>query len=213
MADLTLYAESTWVSPWVFHVMVALEELRVPYKLQVMSFPLTAEGRASLQRSAIIGKVPILVHDGIGISESLAITEYLAEQFAPPAHPALLPATPIERARARQLMSYLRTSLMGLRDDRPTTSVFGRPVVKPLGDKAKADASELIRIAERMIQPGQTTLFTSWSIADADLALMMMRLVANQDPVPKHLVDYTHANWDRRSVREYISHLPTTPPE
>ncbi|MGE0872032.1 MAG: glutathione transferase [Kofleriaceae bacterium] len=211
VADVTLYAESTWVSPWVFHVMVALEELRVPYNLHVVSFPLSTETRTNLQRAAIIGKVPILVHDGVGISESLAITEYLAEQFAPPAYPALLPAHPIERARARQLMSFLRTSLMALREDRPTSSVFGRPVVKPLGAKGQADADELIRVAGRMLQPGQTTLFQSWSIADADLALMLMRLVANQDPVPKHLLDYTHATWDRKSVRQYISHLPTTP--
>jgi hypothetical protein len=31
MLDLTLYAESEWVSPWVFHAMVALEEKRLPY--------------------------------------------------------------------------------------------------------------------------------------------------------------------------------------
>ena len=30
MSELTLYADSTWQSPWVFHVMVALEELKHP---------------------------------------------------------------------------------------------------------------------------------------------------------------------------------------
>lgn len=34
MADLTLYVDSTWQSPWAFHVMVGLEELGVRYRLE-----------------------------------------------------------------------------------------------------------------------------------------------------------------------------------
>ena len=30
---ITLHAESGWVSPWVLHVMTALEEKRLPYQL------------------------------------------------------------------------------------------------------------------------------------------------------------------------------------
>ena len=33
VADLTLYADQSWESPWAFHAIVALEELRVPYTL------------------------------------------------------------------------------------------------------------------------------------------------------------------------------------
>ena len=33
--ELTLYAESSWMSPWVFHAMIALEEKNLPYKLTV----------------------------------------------------------------------------------------------------------------------------------------------------------------------------------
>ena len=38
--ELLLYADSTWVSPWVFHAMVALEEKRLPYKLEVVPLPI-----------------------------------------------------------------------------------------------------------------------------------------------------------------------------
>ena len=34
-------------------------------------------------------------------------------------------------------MSWLRTSLMALREDRPTTSVFKRPVTKPMSEKGR----------------------------------------------------------------------------
>jgi len=209
MADLTLYGESTWMSPWVFHALVALEEKKLPYKLDVVPIPMTPERKAELQKTSILGKVPILQHGDVWISESLAISEYLAESFPSPAHPRLFPANLAERARARQVMLYLRTSLSALREDRPTSTVFGRPTIKPMSDKAKADAADLVRVASALIKDGAENLFAEWCIADTDLTLMLMRLVANQDPMPQHLIKYAVGQWDRRSVRRYIAHLPT----
>jgi glutathione S-transferase len=210
-ADLTLYAESTWMSPWVFHVMVALEEKGLPYKLEVASIPMSAEQKKELQDKAILGKVPVLVHGDLWISESLAISEYIAEKFPYPASPRIFPADLGQRARARQVMSYCRTSLMGLREDRPTSSVFGRPTVKPMTEKGKADAADLVRVATALIKPGAKNLFDEWCIADADFALMLMRMVANEDPLPQHVIDYALAQFDRKSVKRYIAHLPTRP--
>ncbi len=209
--ELTLYAESTWMSPWVFHAMVALEEKRLPYKLEVVPLPIPPALKADLEKTSVLGTVPILVHGDAWITESLAISEYLAERFPTPAHPRLFPADLLQRARARQLMSWLRTSLSGLRADRPTTNVFGRPTVRAFSDHGKADATELLRVASALLQPGQRTLFDEWSIADADLALALMRLVGSNDPLPAHLTEYALAQWDRRSVKRFITHVPTTP--
>jgi glutathione S-transferase len=208
---LTLYGESTWLSPWVFHAMVAIEEKQLQYKLEVVSFPMSPAKKAELVAASVFGKVPILVHGDAWITESLAISEYLAETFPAPGHPRLFPADLAKRARARQIMSYLRTGLFALREDRPTSTVFGRPTMTPLSDKGKAEAAELVRIAAAVVAPGNTNLFAEWCIADADLSLMLMRLIANQDPLPSHLIDYALAQWDRKSVRRYIAHLPTSP--
>jgi glutathione S-transferase len=210
MADLILYGDATWTSPWVFHVFVALEELKVPYRLEPLHFPIAAERRSELQQHALLPKVPCLRDGDVWLTESSAITEYLAERFAPPAHARLFPQQPAERARARQVMSWLRTSLMGLREDRPTTSVFSRPVQNPLSDKARADAAELVRVAEQVIAPGRNSLAAEWCVADADLALMLMRLVANADPVPPRIVEYALAQWGRASVRTFLGNVPTT---
>lgn len=207
MVDLTLYADSSWQSPWAFHAMVALEELGVPYKLDALTTPLAPDVRQRLQDRALIGKVPCLAHGEVWLTESLAISEYLAETFAPPKHPRILPATSHERARARQVMSWLRTGLFALREERPTSSVFMQPVSRPLGDKARADASELVRVTERLLAAGHTNLFAEWSVADADLALALMRLVANGDEVPAGVVAYTRAQWDRSSIRTYLAHV------
>jgi len=211
MGELTLYAESSWQSPWVFHAMVALEEKTLPYKLEVLSLPISSARKSELAARAILPKVPMLVHGEAWLTESLAISEYLAERFPAPAHPRLFPVDLVDRARARQVMSCIRTSFGALRTERPTSTVFGRPNPRVMSDKAKADAIELVRIASALIPHGRTTLFDEWCIADADLSLALMRLVANQDPVPQHLIDYSLAQWDRRSVRKYIAHLPTAP--
>jgi glutathione S-transferase len=204
---LTLYAESSFMSPWVFHAMVSLEEMQLPYKVEAVPLPIPPETKAELQKKSVIGKVPILVHGDVWITESLAISEYLSERF--PAQPRIYPVDIVERARARQVLSMLRTSLFGLREDRPTSSVFGRPVPKPFSDKGKAEATELVRVAEALIRPGATSMFGTWCIADADLALCLMRMVAHQDTMPQHVIDYAIAQFDRKSVRKFVSHLPT----
>ena len=206
---LTLYAESSWLSPWVFHAMVALEEKQLPYKLEIASLPLTGELRARLERHAVLAKVPALVHGETWITESLAISEYLAETFPTPGHPRLFPADLGDRARARQIMSFLRTSLFALREARPTSTVFGRPSPGPMPDASRADAAELERIALAVLPDDRPAMFGTWCIADADLALALMRLVANQDPLDRRLVNYALAQFDRTSVRRFIAHLPT----
>jgi glutathione S-transferase len=210
MSELTLYADSSWQSPWVFHVVVALEELRVPYRLAAIGLPLPPDARAELQRNAVLGEVPCLRDDELWLTESAAISEYLAERFPPPQHPRILPHHRAERARARQAMSWLRTGLFALRDERPTTSVFHRPVQAPLSERARADAAELVRVAEQLVAPDRGTIATDWCVADADLALALMRLIANGDPVPQRLIDYAIGQWGRASVRKYLGYIPTT---
>jgi glutathione S-transferase len=107
-------------------------------------------------------------------------------------------------------MSWLRTSMMGLREARPTSSVFMRPVSTPLTDKAKKDIDELLAVTDKLLAGERTTLFDDWCVADADLARRLMRLVANNDPVPQRIADYVGVQWSRHSVRRYLAHIPTT---
>lgn len=204
MTDLTLYGESEWVSPWVFHAMTALEEKRLPYALELLPLPILPEQKVALGARAVMVKVPLLVHGDLHLTESLAISEYLAETFPHPDHPRLFPEHLAERAVARQVMSWLRTDLGALREARPTTSVFGAPVSTPLGERARKHADELLAVAARVVPAGRLSIGAAWSIADADLALMLMRLIKNGDEVPAHLRAYAEATWARPSVRVYL---------
>jgi glutathione S-transferase len=209
MSDLTLYGDASWQCPWVFHAMVALEELGVLYKLEPLRSPIDPDLKAELAAHGLIDNTPCLIHGDFWLTESSAISEYLAETFVPPKHRRIMPASTADRARARQIMAWLRTSLRGLREDRPTSGVFMRSVTAPLSDKGRADAEQLIRVAERAIPSGRTTLCEEWSMADLDLALALTRLIASNDSVPERLVDYAMATWGRVSVRKYLAHIPT----
>jgi glutathione S-transferase len=204
---LKLYAESGWTSPWVYHAMVALEEKGLPYELEVVELPMPEARKAEIRERAILGKVPILVDDEAWITESIAISEYLAERFPSPAYPRLFPADLLQRARARQVMSALRTGFFAVREERPTSTIFAAPSGKAMSGKAQAEADELVRIASALIRPGATSMFDAWCIADADLTLMLMRLVANKDPMPKAVADYTAAQWSRASVQKFLGYV------
>lgn len=215
---LTLHVDAAWESPWAFHAFVALDEKRLPFDVVTEPLPLSAARRTALSELGVLGKIPMLVHardaGAFALTESLAISEYLAETFPYPDHPRLFPADLAERARARQVMSWLRTSLLALRSERPTSHVFAPappaalPPLPPLSDAARAQADELVGVAARLIAPGRPELFATWSIADADLALALMRLVAidgDDELVPSAIAAYARAQWARPSIQRWVA--------
>src|SRR5207253_4521599 len=117
--------------------------------------------------------------------ESVAIAEYLAETFPFPKYPVkLFPPDFKDRARARQLMMWIRSDLMPLREERSTHTMFYGGA-KPLTEAGKASAEELVRVANLVIPEGKTQLFAEWSIADADFAFCLQRLGLNGYELPK----------------------------
>ena len=203
---ITLYAETHWDSPFVFTVYVALHEKRLPFEERALELAAGEHRRGDLPTRSITGRVPILEHDQFFLAESLAIAEYLEERFPAPGHAPILPGSIEERARARQVLCWLRSDCLALRRDRPTSSMFGARATAPLADDARADADRLIRIAERLVAPGQSWLFGGFTIADADLSFMLHRLILNGDPVPDALATYATGVWARPSVQAFVAH-------
>jgi glutathione S-transferase len=79
-------------------------------------------------------------------------------------------------------------------------------VKKPaLSETAQRAANQLYDIAASLLAHGQQNLFGEWCIADADLALMLNRLVLNGDDVPQQLVDYANFQWQRASIQRYVA--------
>ena len=205
---LTLFLDAQYLSPYALSAFVALREKGLPFQIEPVELFAHEQLEEPFRSHSVTARVPTLAHGDFFLSESSAIAEYLEEVFAPPAHPSLYPQEPRARARARQVQAWLRSDLMALRDERPSTVVFRSPIDRPLSESARRDVAKLCAATERLLEPHGSTLFGRWCIADTDLAMMLQRLVANGDPVPEHLAAYARRQWARPSVSDWIARAP-----
>jgi glutathione S-transferase len=203
--DLVLYGNEGYTSPYVFSAFVTLEEKKVPFRVETLSLEKGEHRKPGYAAPSYTGRVPAIRHGDFWLAESSAIDEYVDEAFPPPAHPRLYPEDARERARVRMIQAFLRSDLMPLRQDRPTSTLFEGEAAKPLGADGKAAADRLVSIAERFLPQGASFVAGRFSPADADLALMLQRLVANGDPCPDRLAAYARAVFARPSVRKWLS--------
>jgi len=203
--SITLYADKLWESPYVFSVYVALREKGLAFATRELDLDRGDQRSTDYAARSLTSRVPCIDHAGFVVSESLAILEYLDETFAAPAYPRLLPENVQARARARQILGWLRSDLLPLRDERPTTTIFFTPSKAALSSKAQASVDKLLHAAEQVIPKGEGDLFGAWSIADADLGLMLHRLICNGDPLPERVKRYAQRQWQRPSVREFVA--------
>lgn len=207
MQELTLYVDSRFTSPWALSAFQTLTEKKLPFTLHTVDLDKGEQKQTPFSDLGPLGRVPLLVQGDLALAESSAIVEYLEEAFPPPAYAAVLPAGVEQRARARQVMAWLRSDLMALRAERSTEVVFYAPLATPLTAVGQAAAERLIAIAERLVTGEH--LFGQWSIADTELALMLNRLILNGDPVPQRLTAWCAAQWQRDSVRQWIAKSST----
>jgi glutathione S-transferase len=207
MADpLVLYGNKDWTSPYVFSAFVVLKEKGLPFRLEVLDMEAGEHQRPPYEASSITGRVPALQHGDLRLAESSAIGEYLEEAFPPPAYPRLYPADLRARARVRMIQAFVRSDVAALRQERPTSTLFGTNRPAPLTPAGRAAAERLIRVAERFLPPGADHVAGEFTIADADLALMVQRLVHNGDPCPERLAHHARSVFRRPAIREWLSH-------
>jgi glutathione S-transferase len=200
----TLYVETFYFSPYVFSSFVALKEKKAAFDMSEVSLVDGDHFAQAYASPAVTGRIPSLDHDGFRLAESSAIAEYLEEVLPPPAHTRLLPESLQDRARARQLMAWMRSDLYELREDRPTASMFYKFPDIPLSPQGKKDADRLLRVADRVIPKDGGPLFGTWTLVDAELAWMLHRLIIKGDPVPERIAKYAKAQWARSSVQEFV---------
>ncbi|CAM0876670.1 unnamed protein product [Alopecurus aequalis] len=107
--NVGLVLMSAWASPFGQRSRIALEEKGLPY--EYVEGDLAAKSDLLLRSNPIYKKIPVVLHDGRAIIESLIILEYLDEAF--PDTRSLLPTDPYERARARFWADYVDKKFYG----------------------------------------------------------------------------------------------------
>jgi glutathione S-transferase len=200
--SLVLYGSEMWNSPYVLSCFVALREKRLPFSMRIIALQRGQQHEPGYVEASLTARVPTLVDGALSISESSAIVEYLEDKFPAPKHPRALPADVGQRARARQLMAWVRSDVGALRDERSSEHVFFPPEAvappAPLTEAAARAAEKVVRIASAVIPQGGGPLFGgAWSVADTDLAMMLWRCRRRGMSCPRSCGDSR-----RRSGRE-----------
>jgi glutathione S-transferase len=206
---LVLYGNSMWSSPYVLTCFVGLTEKQLPFEMRTVALHEGAQREADYLATSFTARVPSLVDGDFSLSESSAIIEYLEDRWPSPGQAPLLPRDPRQRARARQIMAWVRSDLGALREARSSEYVFypleTLPPYAPLPPAARRGAEKLVGFAERLVPPDGGPLFGAWCIADTDLAMMLQRLVKTNEDLPAHLRAFAEREWQRPSVQAFVN--------
>ena len=96
-----------WASPFGMRVLIRLEEKGVKYEYQEEN--LSSKSELLLQMNPVHKKIPVLIHNGNPVCESLIILEYIDEAWA--SSNPFMPSNAYDRARARLWADFVDTKV------------------------------------------------------------------------------------------------------
>jgi len=184
---------SSWsMRPWVLlkQADIAFEDIMVRFD----AFTPESQFKAALKPVSPTGKVPVLVDGDCLVWDTLAIAEYVAEQFP---DKALWPAAKAARARGRSICAEMHSGFTSLRSHCPMNIEASLPEAGALiwrdQPGVRADVARLISMWQALLRGhGGPLLFGHFTIADAYFAPICTRLLTYALPLPKDIRAYVH---------------------
>ncbi len=173
------------------------EEIRIP-----LSRP---ESKEQILRYSPSGKVPCLIDDGLTIFDSLAICEYINEQYAAG---RLWPRDPGTRARARAVAAEMHSGFAPLRTHMSMEIRARYPERGAAAQQREDVAADIARIKEvwtECLAAGGPLLFGEFSIADAFYAPVVTRFATYGVALPGPLAAYSDRVIALPSMQRWIA--------
>lgn len=198
---------SSWsLRPWLAmkHAGVAFDEVRV-----LLNQPDT---KARILRHSPSGRVPCLVDSSLVVWDSIAICEYVNEQYA---GARLWPRGSAQRARARSIAAEMHSGFAALRTHMPM-DIRGRYPDRGAAAAARPDVSaDIARIqaiwTDCLSASGGPLLFGEFSIADAFYAPVVTRFRTYAVPLPAQLSAYADAVFALPAMQEWVAAAAAEP--
>ncbi|KAJ7948881.1 Glutathione S-transferase-like protein [Quillaja saponaria] len=102
---------SSWESPFGMRVQIALAEKGIKYGYKEEDL-LSNKTNLLLQLNPVHKKVPVLIHNGKPICESMIVVQYIDEVWKDKS-PLLLPSDPYQRSQARFWADFVDSTVYG----------------------------------------------------------------------------------------------------
>ena len=214
MAEFTIYIGNKNYSSWSLRPWLALKQTGAAFE-EVLILLDQPDSVANLRRRSPSGRVPVLQHGALTIWESLAICEYLAEQF-PAAR--LWPDDREARAHARAVSNEMHGGFAALRNNLPM-DISRR---WPLGNrmtKVGADVERIgalwrecrARFGSRGASGAGDFLFGGFTIADAMFAPVTTRFLTYSVPLDSVCGAYVAAMQRWPAMQDWTSAAKAEP--
>ncbi len=192
---LKLYIGNKNYSSWSMRPWVLLKQAGIPFEEVMVRFDAFSADSQFKQRLGPLspaGRVPVLVDGDLVVWDTLAIAEYLAEQY--PQH-RLWPEATAARARARSICAEMHSGFQALRGACMMNIEASLPDIGALAWRDKpalrADVARIVEMwSELLAEHGGPMLFGAFSVADAYFAPVCMRLKTYALPVPGAISAY-----------------------
>lgn len=206
---LKLYIGNKNYSSWSMRPWVLLKQAAIPFE-EVMarfdSFDGDSAFKAMVAKVSPVGRVPVLVHEGFAVWDTLAIAEYLAETYA---DKQLWPRDAKARARARSVCAEMHSGFGALRNACPMNieAQLGQAGALAWRDQpaVRADVQRIVAMWTDLLEQHKgPMLFGEFSIADAYFAPVCMRIKNYALPVPGHITDYIRRVCELPGVKAWI---------
>ena len=192
---LTLYIGNKNYSSWSMRPWVLLKQAGIPFaevSVRFDSFDADSRFKTTLQTLTPTGQVPVLVDGDLVVWDTLAIAEYLAEQYP---EQALWPHERAARARARSVCAEMHAGFGALRSHCPlnveATLADAGALIWRDQPAVRTDVARLVAMWQELLaEHGGPLLFGNFSIADAYFAPVCLRLQSYALPVPPAIAAY-----------------------
>ena len=192
---LQLYIGNKNYSSWSMRPWVGMRQLGIAFD-EVMvrfdSFGAESQFKQTMRALSPTANVPLLVHDGLAVWDTLAIAEYLHEQFP---QAGIWPSAAADRARARSICAEMHSGFSALRNHCPMNIEAALPEIGARiwaeQEGVRANVERLVQMWSSLLQAhGGPMLFGRFTMADAFFAPVCMRLHTYALPVPPAISAY-----------------------
>lgn len=202
MKPLCLYIGNRNYSSWSLRAWLALRRTGAAFEEVVIPLDRSDTAR-KLRAHSPSARVPVLKHGRATVWESLAIAEYLAEQF-PTAR--LWPRDPAARAVARAVSAEMHAGFVALRTRMPMDIRARYPDTGRTPEVA-ADIRRIVELwseCRRRFGRGGEFLFGRFTIADAMYAPVVSRFVTYGVTLDGEAAAYRDAVWRWPAMGEWV---------